>query len=119
MLSDHQQGLTTGEKLLCQLSKTFNLQQTNKIDREAQDALALYAEKILDKRKKERERKQKEQLKKQYQHKGGKIPKNLFKQEDKMEEQKLNNEIGREIIEEELSEDCSSSQGGNYSYIYE
>lgn len=50
--------LTSGEKLLFSLSKAFNIQQSNKLDKQAQEALALYAEKIIEKRKKERETKQ-------------------------------------------------------------
>jgi len=67
MLNDPR--LSNGEKLLFSLSRAFNLQKTNRIDKEAQDALAQYAEKIMEKRKKEREQKMKEQRAKQYAHK--------------------------------------------------
>ena len=64
------------------LSKAFNLQQSNKLDKQAQEALALYAEKIMEKRKRKREIKHKEALAKQYAHKGGKQPKDLYKKEE-------------------------------------
>jgi hypothetical protein len=46
------------------LSKAFNINQSNKLDQQAQDVLQMYAEKIMEKRKTEREKKQQEVLQK-------------------------------------------------------
>ncbi|CDW75554.1 UNKNOWN [Stylonychia lemnae] len=78
----------------------------------------MYAEKILDKRKQEREKKQQEITQKQYAYKGGSKPSDLYKSQiDKTQDENLRS-INNQIIEE-VSEDGATSNSGNYSYLYD
>ena len=76
----------------------------------------MYAEKIMEKRKTEREKKQQEVLQKQYAYKGGQKPQDLYSQK-KTGKENLGS-ITSQVIEE-VSEEAASSQSCNYSYLYD
>ena len=82
----------------------------------------MYAEKIIDRRKKEREHKNAKVTQKQYAHKGGKKPTDLYQKDQKSEKsvdpaREMLSLMNTDIIEE-LSEECASSHNTDDSYLF-